>query len=82
MFMADSGGGLSGSDSVANPSCMDQDSNPDLDWVDSDFEAEDTNGEQHSDSEELDEELELEQVAMEDGTDDGFDSNTFGNYKF
>ncbi|KAF9230744.1 hypothetical protein BU15DRAFT_83245 [Melanogaster broomeanus] len=79
---ADSGEGLSGSNSIANPICMDQDSNSDLDWVDSDFEVEDTDDEQHSDLEELDEEMELEQVAMEDDTDDGFDSNAFGDFKF
>ena len=32
--------------------------------------------------EELDEEVQLEQVAMEDGTNEGFDNNVFHNSKF
>ena len=50
-----------------------------LDWFDSDPEAEGSNYD-----EELDEEVQLEQVAMEDGTNEGkaFDSNVFHNSKF
>ena len=74
---ADGDGELNGSDLNADHSLMDQDFNSDSDWVDSDLEAEDSDH-----GEELDEEMELEQVAMEDSTNDGFDSNTFHNFKF
>ena len=47
------------------------------DWFDSDLEAEGSNYD-----EELDEEVQLEQVAMEDGTNEGFDNNVFHNSKF
>ena len=66
------------SDLNSGPSLEDQDLNSDSsDWVDSDPEAEDSN-----DDEELDEEMELELIAMEDGTSDGFDSNVFHHFKF
>lgn len=55
---------------------MDQVSDSDFDWVDSDFEM---NG--SDDGEELDEEVELERAAMEDSN-DKFDTNAFHNYKF
>ena len=73
---ANSGGEPNNSDLNADHSLMDQDSNFDSDCVDSDFETEDS-----IHSEELDEELELEQVATEDSN-GGFDSNVFHNSKF
>ena len=60
---------------------MDQDSNSDSDWVDLDFEVEDSNDKLHGEKD-LDEEMELEQVAMEDGVNDGFESNVFDDFKF
>ncbi|KAF8833270.1 hypothetical protein BDN67DRAFT_986138 [Paxillus ammoniavirescens] len=51
-------------------------------WADSDCEGGDTSGASEEEGEELDEELELEQIAMEDGLHDGFDSNTLGDFKF
>ena len=77
----DSGGKLKTSYLNANPSLMDQDSNSDSDWVNSDFEVEDSNNELHG-KKDLDEEMELEKVAMEDGTNDGFDSSVFDDFKF
>ena len=73
---ANSGSEPDNSDLNADRSPMDQDSNFDSDCVDSDFETENS---YHS--EELDEELELEQVATEDSN-DGFNSNVFHNSKF
>ena len=55
---------------------MSRDSDLDSDCVDSDFETEDSNH-----GEELDEDMELQQVATEDSN-DGFDSNVFDNFKF
>ena len=60
---------------------MDWDSNSDSDWVNSDFEMEDSNDKLHG-KKDLDEKMELEQVAMEDGGNDGFASNVFDNFKF
>ena len=65
----------------ADPSLMDRDSDSDSDWVDSDFEVEDSNDKLHGEKD-LDEEMELEQIAMEDGVNDGFDSNVFDDFKF
>ena len=59
---------------------MDRDSDSDSDWVDSDFEVE-SNDKLHGEKD-LDEEMELEQIAMEDGVNDGFDSNVFDDFKF
>ena len=77
----DSGGELNASDLNADPSLMDRDSDSDSDWVDSDFEVEDSNDKLHGEKD-LDEEMELEQIAMEDGVNDGFDSNVFDDFKF
>ena len=77
----DSGGELNSSNLNADPSLMDRDSNSDSDWVNSDFEVEDSNDELYG-KKDLDEEMELEQVAMEDGTNDGFDSSVFDDFKF
>ena len=75
---ANSGGKPDNSDLNLNTdhSPMNQDSNFDSDCIDSDFKTEDSNH-----GEELDEELELEQVATEDSN-DGFNSNVFHNSKF
>jgi len=43
--------------------------------------VEDSNDGLHGEKD-LDEEMELEQVAMEDGANDGFASNVFDNFKF
>ena len=60
----------------ADRSLIGWDSDSDSDRVDSDLETGDSD-----DSEELDEEMELEQAAMEDCT-YNFHSNTFHNFKF
>ena len=73
---ADGGGELDASDLNPNVSLMDQDSSSDSDWIDSD------SGDELHDEMDLDEEVELEQVAMEDGVSDGFDSNAFDGFKF
>ena len=72
---ADSGGEHNTSDLNAD-NLVDQVSDSDFDWVDSDFKM---NG--SDDGEELDEEVELERSAMEDSN-DKFDTNAFHNYKF
>ena len=65
------------SDLNSVPSLEDQDlDSGSSDWVDSNPEVEDSH------YEELDEEMQLELVAMEDGTSDGFDSNVFHHVKF
>ena len=74
----DGGGELNASDLNTDTSLMDQDSNSDSDWVDLDFEMEDGNVELHGEKD-LDDEMELEQVAMEDGITDGFDNSVFGH---
>ena len=55
---------------------MDQDSSSDSDWINSD------SGDELHDEMDLDEEVELEQVAMEDSVSDSFDSNAFDGFKF
>jgi len=77
----DNDGELNALDLNADPSLMDQDSDSDSDWVNLDFEVEDSNDKLHGEKD-LDEEMELEQVAMEDGANDGFASNVFYNFKF
>jgi len=53
----------------------------DFNRVDLDVEVEDSNDKLHG-KKDLDEEMELEQVAMEDGVNDGFESNVFDDFKF
>ena len=77
----DNDGELNVLDLNADPNLMDRDSNSDLDWVNLDFEVEDSNDKLHG-KKDLDEEMELEQVVMEDGVNDGFASNVFDNFKF
>ena len=77
----DGGGELNAPHLNADPSLMDQNSDSDSEWVDLDFEMEDSNDELHGEKD-LDDEMELEQVAMEDGITDGFDSNVFDVFKF
>ena len=73
---ADSDDEPNNSDLNADRSPIGRDTDSDSDHIDSDFETEDSDHD-----EELDEELELEQVATEDSS-DGFDSNVFHNFKF
>ena len=76
MSQADGGGELDASDLNTNVSLMDQDSSSDSDWIDLD------SGDELHDEMDLDEEAELEQIAMEDSVNDGFDSNAFDGFKF
>ncbi|KIM54134.1 hypothetical protein SCLCIDRAFT_31318 [Scleroderma citrinum Foug A] len=76
MLMTNCDGKLNNSDLHSDPSLEDQDFNSDSsDWVDLDQEVEDIIYDEM-----LDEEMELEHVVLEDGTNDGFDSNTFHNF--